>query len=223
MELSKEEKQRQAAKLYLDSISKFEKKEINVIVPKEFSKKLRSYFLIGENLKFITNIIEELLKLIKANLDEDSIVMTSLFQSISVTYGKIFTKSKSGFSNLEANYCFKGHDKLRNSHDKLMELRNKFVAHREDSEHEYSLAFLKLNFEGAALIQVNYKLKVLSKSTPSINDINEYIILFEFLSKIIDEKINDESTKVWETIKVLQRDQFLLLILDENSNAISNI
>ena len=97
-----------------------------------------------------------------------------------------------------------------------MDLRNKLVAHREKSDHEHSLMFLRITKDGGNPQQVNYHVKSLTKSNPSINDLKEYSSLFSYLLSFIDKKIEKESEKIWKLISKMDRETLLQLIVDEN-------
>lgn len=222
MEIAIEEKQRLAAQKHIASKRSSYQKKINIVVPQETSIKLRSYFLIEDDLKLLVESTDELIKIVAVNSTEPSIVGTALWRSIVVTYGKIFTKSKTGFSWLTKNSCYKEDTKLLVVHETLMGWRNKFVAHRELSDHEHSFVFFTLNFEGDAIKDVNYQIKGMSKSNPSITEINGYLNLFKYLQSIIAAKISSICMDTRDDVLSLERNQFLLLVLDDNGNSLIN-
>lgn len=70
------------------------------VVPNLFTKKMKSFMLIREDLKFISEIIVKLIAH-KNNLSPDKYLCFGLWQSVIVNYGKCFTENKSGLSKLE--------------------------------------------------------------------------------------------------------------------------
>jgi len=60
-----------------------------------------------------------------------------------ISYGKIFSKSNDGFSTLEATFYFK-EEKDKLLHQKIINIRNSYIAHRGYNDFEYNTFLLDL-------------------------------------------------------------------------------
>ena len=65
-----------------------------------------------------------------------SVVTTNLFISAIVTYGKCFNEARGRTVRLNANEVLGQGSKTFSTHKLMIELRNKYVAHGDKSEHE---------------------------------------------------------------------------------------
>jgi hypothetical protein len=215
MEKTEEELQKIAAEKVLSALKDAHFKTIHVVIPPAYSQKLRSYVHMGEDFKYTHNATMELLQSVSEPGHHISTIDTALWHSIVVTYAKPFTASRSGFTDLKPS-CFDKRPEFLIIHERLMDLRNKLVAHREKSDHEHSLMFLRITKNGSNPQQINYHVKSIIKSNPSINDLKEYLPLFNYLSSFTDNKIAKEAEKIWKLISKAERETLLQLIVDEN-------
>jgi len=158
---------------------------LDLKVPNRLQNKCLGYSGIFEDLK----TCQEALKLLEKSV-VTGIIEKSLFTTIIVLYGKCFTESiyvkleKSIFCN---NLFFL---KL---HDELMELRHKFIAHREITDHYFGQAFLQVNpvkMQGNIIVG-HYN----TTSFPS-QRVQDYFMLIDFLILEVRKKFSANEKKV---------------------------
>lgn len=131
--------------------------------------------------------------------NDDAVVKASLWHTIIILYGKCFTDaSSSGMSRLVANQCFgECQQDLRWTHDKIMELRNNFVAHRGGTDNEFFLVYLTLT---TANLERQVQIKSVKRLMPSQNELIEYKNLMVYLISVVEGKFERAANKVWRTM-----------------------
>jgi|GEM_PF-5185180 len=170
---------------------------INFVMPMIFSKKVASYMLIEEDILHAKEAIETLLSLKEGDKKAD-VLKISLWRSAISSYGKCFNSNKGGYSVLNAE-CFAGHDALKDIHDNLMLLRNSYVSHRDDTEHENVVVIMKIPKEdGADLSKIECRLKSLITATPSVQSLKESLQVIHHLLPITRQKIEHHTQRAYE-------------------------
>jgi len=153
--------------------------------------------------------ILECLNRIRQTEKQDEIILNSLWNNLIVTYGKIFTKSKNGFTSLVKNQIIKS--EYYKIHDQLIDLRNKFVAHREYNEIENALLLIS-EYRNNGNVAFEYHLPVVLQASSPIKDLDLLHNLINDLNKTVKEKLNKNikriDDKLWEEIReIRQRNQ----------------
>ena len=172
-------------------------KNISVILPSFISKKLASWILIREDLLFAKSCSTELLTAKgKDDADRNTTIEASLWYSLIITYGKCFTENQSGRSRLEEGDCFNNQENFKQIHENIMDLRHGFIAHRGDTENEQAIVYMKIPKTEPIAERVEYKISSAKSFSPSVDKIHEYIILFDFLLNIVQDKIQKQADKI---------------------------
>jgi len=200
--------------LILEQVKKEETNTINFVIPQIFSKKAASYMLIEEDLLHAKEAIETLIN-IKDNIPE--IMAISLWRSAISSYGKCFNSNNGGYSVLNLN-CFDGQEELRVIHNSLMLLRNSYVSHRDETEHENVLVIMKIpKGEGADMSEIECRLKSLITATPPMDNLKDFLRIIDFLLPVTREKIKNQTQRTYEGfvdfIKTLPVDQLKVLTI----------
>jgi hypothetical protein len=171
---------------------------ITVVLPSFLTRKLGSWMLIREDLLFVKSCAEELVKAkSKDEGERNPTIEASLWYSLIITYGKCYTENQSGRSRLEPNECFNDeYAALKTVHDNLMELRHGFVAHRGDTENEQAIVYLKVPKDEPLGDQHEFKISSAKSFSPSIEKVQEYIALFDYLLHILQEKIQRQAERI---------------------------
>jgi hypothetical protein len=158
------------------------------VIPMDLAKPILNYQSIRHDL---TVSKEAAIILMQPNLDQT--IMSSLWHSIIILYGKCFVSSKNSVK-LESSSCFsQGHTKLLKTHNDLMELRHTFVAHRGKTIHEFGLAYVKID---PARNQSEVKIEQLKQNRPTEDELTKYVLLFDHLIPIVEDKIIKVGSKV---------------------------
>lgn len=183
------------------------------VVPNLFTKKVRSFMLIREDLRFVKEIITKLIEM-KASPDPDAKLCFALWQSVIVTYGKCFTENKAGLSKLE-RVALDGNKAMQNLHDRLMSLRHSYIAHRDDTEHEQAVVFMKLSKVENIGELTEYQIKSRKLISPSAGELTNYLALFELLLEETAKKIQKHTEKAHHAfLKELSPKHIALLLIN---------
>lgn len=158
-----------------------------VIIPNIFSKGFTTFCSIREDLLMMKQYT------LKLPLEKDDVIKSALMYSIISLYGKCFTDaSKSKFPKLETD-VFNGKPAFKKTHDDIMELRHRFIAHRGDTESEVTAAFMLIPKEDSSGVEIKFKrLKQISFQSDKLKEIRE---LIDFLVKKLDFKIEKGAKK----------------------------
>ena len=107
------------------------------LLPDKVARKFIGYCSMNHDLEMVENYIAEIEKGI-----ESETIYSSLTYSSIILYSKCFTdSSKANFPKLEANNVYRDNDNLLEFHEYLMQLRHKFLAHRNITSAEVGVAF----------------------------------------------------------------------------------
>lgn len=165
------------------------------VMPDELSKKLKSFMLIKEDLVFVSQVAEQLI-VSRESQNSNVIMESALWQSIVITYGKCFMENKAGMSKLERSMLEKHDMKYQDIHDRLIEVRHKYIAHRDDSINEQTMVFIKVSKTGHMLDGDTEDIIISRKlSSWRISDIKLVLELLDLLIKEASEKIQKHSDK----------------------------
>jgi len=115
---------------------------VDVAIPGFLAHKIIAYQSMREDLLTVRKSTELLL-----DTELDPIIKASLWYSIIALYGRCFTDAgESKYPKLEVSGVFSGTNELAETHNLLMDLRHKFVAHRGESTNEVSMSFMRVHF-----------------------------------------------------------------------------
>lgn len=107
----------------------------------------------------------------------------ALYSSFVLAYAKCFTTVGAGQKKLDANDVFKDAKHLRPTHDEILLIRHKLVAHNDNSEHvRVDLSFLELD----DMYQLRHSV---SMSIPA-GDFPEWLKMVEYVQNYTVVKIN---------------------------------
>ena len=188
----------------IELVKEQEKRQI-FEVDMKLAKPIISLWLIQTDIEQIIDTVKKVVTLSKLDkIKVDEIVISGLWQKTIVTYGKLFTKSEDGFSTLEQSEYIKTIED-KNLHDKLMDIRHSYIAHRglSDFENCLLLAILDKTEENCSF----------EYTFPSANRIGNYLkddeiqIMLNFLNRLhkmvydkLQAKISKLDKKIWGII-----------------------
>lgn len=162
-------------------------------VPNLFTRKMRSFMLIREDLNFVKEIVTKLITF-KAMQEVDDQLCFALWQSVIVTYGKSFIENKAGMSKMERAMLEENPD-LLSLHDRIMDLRHAYIAHRDDTAHEQAVVFLKISKTEEVGDLTEYLIKSQKIVSPSGTELAGYLQLFDLLLIEAEKKIQKHTQK----------------------------
>ena len=207
--MSKKEKQEVILLKLIERVQQQDPGTLKIAVPGFLAKKSVSYMLIREDLLFIKESCIRLIACKKAE-QQDRLLITALWQSIIVTYGKCFTENEGGFSKLTKDII--NSDEFNNTHERLMDLRHSFIAHRDDSEKEMGFIYMRLPATGELTNQTEFRIQSSKQWAPSIEEAKQYLILFDHLIEATMEKINKQTQKAHDALLSLFTPEQLALM-----------
>ncbi len=169
----------------------------------KFVKQYESYCSIKDELEYINTLISKLTDyrvkehdLIKSKTDSDFWLKKSLFQSVIIGYTRCFNSTnKNGRISINEDFIRKKFPEnpnisLQNAikfHRWLLTIRNKYIAHADESEFEKTIGFIEFSYDGKIL---ESKFSHVSVGLYSFNEdeITNLIILTSWLLKQVREK-----------------------------------
>lgn len=188
-----------------------------------------SHFFTANNLSFVQELIQKLAEFRiaenESNATEDVYsdsnfyVKRSFFISAIITYARVFNSPKSKIKKLEVKDLVKRipediildnislRSRLIAIHEKIMTLRNKYIAHAEDTHFETIGAFMKFEFDGK-LLEHSLQGAYLGTYNFDEEEIQDWIMLNSFLIEIHKEK-QEELVDLF--FKNLSREELLKL------------
>ena len=167
------------------------KKTFTFKVPEKFERKNIAYYSIILDLETCK---EALLQLKEKN---DEIIITSLFTTVIVLYGKCFTdSSKTKSPKLEPS-CLENLEKIKILHINLMSMRHNFIAHRGKTEHELGKAYFQIFPE---TMEWGIKVGLQRRFSFEPEELSQYIELIEYLIKISTNKYEKAGKKIMQHI-----------------------
>ena len=165
------------------------------VMPIQFTKKLKSFMLIREDLFFISQIAEQLISL-KKSPNSNSMTEFAFWQSIIITYGKCFTENKAGMSKLEKSILDNHDKKYQDIHSHLMDLRHSYIAHRDDTVNEQAMVFIKVSKTGYMLDVDTEDIIIARKlASPRVRDLKSLLELLNLLIKKVEVTIQKNGDK----------------------------
>lgn len=183
--------QKQIEKIILDLQKNNDGTHLDLVIPSYATKRMQSYIAI----RFDLNLMIEWIK--KLRVERDEFIARSLFYSIVISYGRIFTKSKSGFSSLDKR-VFNANTTLEEIHDDLIDRRNHFVAHKELSSDEVSFTYLKLEI---ATLRISVQTVFGKRAVPTIEELNSYFRIVNFLLEHVEIKLQHLADGIWKHLR----------------------
>lgn len=195
--MSKKEKQQAIILKLIEMVQQKDPRTIKIAVPGFLAKKSISYMLIREDLLFIKDACIRLITY-KTAEKQDTLLITSLRQSIIVTYGKCFTENEGGFSKLTKDII--NADEFLTTHERLMDLRHSFIAHRDDNEKEMAFIYMRLPTTGELTDQTEFRIQSSKQWAPSLEEAEQYLKLFDHLIEAVMGKIQKQTQKAHEAL-----------------------
>lgn len=113
---------------------------------------------------------------------EEHLLQQALFRNAVLNYAKCFSQSGKGRVTLNKNDIFKDANNLIEFHDQLMNFRNKFFAHSDDSGLDY-VSLATKDEDNHIVVKQLYTIVVPQNEFPT------YISLFKFCGDRVAEKI----------------------------------
>lgn len=184
----------------------------NVIVPTKDSQKYTNLYSIWEDILFCQYCITNLLELRKEK-NSNFIHEFCLWYSLISLYGRCFTQpAHNTKSKLEVRDCFGENDsQLLSRHNKLMDLRHKFLAHRGDTILEQGILFLQIP-KDKLKNSPQFHVESVRAGSPLDKELKDYMELFNHLKLVIQRKLEKQSTKIETKMMIDFRNKILELI-----------
>lgn len=174
-----------------------------------YFKEFISHFFTANNLEFVQELVYKLAEFKIAENDSDThadvyiddnfYIKRSFFISAIITYSRIFNSPKSKIKKLDIKHLIKEisedlildeisvRTRLLTIHEKIITLRNKYIAHSEDTHFETINAYMRFQFNENVL---EHSLQGVYLGTYNFDgeEIKDWIMLNSFLIKKLKEK-----------------------------------
>ncbi len=178
-------------KLFQDAQKKDGENNYLVMIPKTISKKLVGY----STMKFDFELINEFTKILAQNTD--NYIGSTASYSIIALYGKCFTSADNGYPKLEEKEIFKEKPELIQAHRYIMDLRNRFIAHRTDHIDELGIVYLAIDKESRRT-ELKFNLMKMSLISPKKMEVLQN--LFAHVETIILAKLKKTGDKTYKRL-----------------------
>jgi len=205
-------------KIILDAI--YENQDWTVIyLPPRITKGLYSCFYILDDLEVCKKYVNEIDSIIAdyegGSGDGKLFVAEGLWHSLIAIYGRCFNSNGSGFIKLEEG-MYNDKPDLLVIHKELMEIRNSFVAHRDDTFRFESAVFLLAN----QAITSKPKFVIKTRRTRfDKEDLPKYSLLLEYAITKVEESLKKYQFKIIKKLLDTGAEE----ILNEADKAIKNL
>lgn len=144
----------------------------------------------------IDNAIRALQSIV--DYEEDDFMFQNLWQIATIRYTRCFTSSQNGYSYLTKD-VFKTNERV-SIHEKLMDIRNKYLGHREDNEFENPLVLFQIIADTGGDIRIETIINQATKIGPDIEEHENVLTHFLGVKKLVEEKLSKVIKKLSEEI-----------------------
>lgn len=163
-----------------------------LLVPTSMSKQITSYMLIREDLLFVKTNAQLLLDS-KKKRPRNEHTEETLWYSLIILYGRCFSNATKGQKvKLDKEDFFNINDEiLLITHNKIIEIRNDFIAHRGENENEIPIVYVKIP-QGEIPEEYNVEFEIISTRyvTESSLFLEQIIDLVDFIIPKVKTKID---------------------------------
>ena len=160
-------------------------------------EKLNGWTIIGMQLfeaKTSLELCEKIKEYKNISEIEELVLSNGMFKNFILSYSKCFSSSGKNKISIDANDIFSQRQDLKNNHTKILEIRNKYVAHNDD-ENGFDVAI-------ALTEQTDKEIKLAQTYTIVIpyGDFNLYKETLEFTENKVIFKVNKLADKLEQKI-----------------------
>jgi hypothetical protein len=131
---------------------------------------------------------QEMILYLQQNPKLPTIVLASMFKAFIVQYTRCYTESKGRKISLNSPAVFKDQKDLLNVHNQVMDIRNKYIAHADESPYDFGAMVIYLNPDEKrpAIFSIIYTaMKLFDHSIL----LNEYIDICKRSLEFVDSKL----------------------------------
>jgi len=182
----------------LNRINKSDTNYGKLLVPSAMSKQITSYMLIREDLLFVKTNAQLLLDS-KKKMPRNEHTEETLWYSLIILYGRCFSNATKGQKvKLDKEDFFNISDEvLLITHNKIIDIRNNFIAHRGDNENEIPIVYVKIP-RGEISEKYNVEFEIVSTRyvTESSLFLEQIIDLVDFLIPKVKIKMDKCGEKI---------------------------
>jgi hypothetical protein len=163
-----------------------------ILIPEEMTKRVVAYTSMRNDLELVLKYLNFL------KSTEDKAIESAMTYAVIALYGKCFTDSKDGFPQLNSLQIFDKDKKEMETHEYLMDLRHKFIAHRSETENEIGMAYIAvLKDEPNRATMKCYQMKLANFSIEKIEELEACI---NFVLKKVIEKFEKSGNKLYDGV-----------------------
>jgi hypothetical protein len=153
-------------------------------IPTDQAKKLISWYLISKDIQEMMDCMSLATTFGKVK-KVDPLLISGMWEKLLITYGKIFSASKDGYTTL--NVKFVDNDDLV-LHHKLIAIRNSYLAHRGENDYEHHTLIASL-----AGTETNCKIEFLVPEVKMIGHYENPVLVRQYLKRL-KKKVDKQLT-----------------------------
>ena len=144
-------------------------------VPPDQAKKLISWYLISKDIQEMIDCMTLATAFGKIK-NLNPLLISGVWEKLLITYGKIFSASKDGYTTLNVKFVDNG-DLVR--HNKLIAIRNSYLAHRGENDFEHHTLIASV-----AGTEVNCKIEFLVPEVKIIGHYENPVLVRQYLKRL---------------------------------------
>lgn len=195
-----------AVRTLLRQVEEMNSEHLNIYLRPEFARRLYSLAYIQQDFMFLKHSAQNLLKRLrepqedgeKAHLEADK---DAQWYGLITMYGRCFTKNWDKNERLDID-IFMDNDNLIKIHERIMMLRDKFVAHRDASPFENAVVVVTVKENQNAKPDTYFNIRS-ARTTPDYEEISSYMPLFNYLEKEVAKLIIAAKSELAQKLNTL--------------------
>jgi hypothetical protein len=163
-------------------------------IPADQAKKIISWYLISKDIQEMIDcmtLATAFGKVKKVN----SLVITGMWEKLLITYGKIFSASKDGYTTLNVKFVDDGDLIL---HHKLLAIRNSYLAHRGENAYEHHTLIASLTGT-----ETNCKIEFLVPEVKIVGHYENPVLVRQYLKRLkkkVEKQLAHKKEKLEQTL-----------------------
>ncbi|WP_188937429.1 hypothetical protein [Dyadobacter endophyticus] len=196
-----------AIRTLLRQVEESNSQHLNIYLDPEHARKLYSLAYIQADFMFLRYAARDLMKKLEEPREdgEKEYVESqndSQWYGLITMYGRCFTKNWDKNERLDKS-IFANKPELLVLHDRIMMLRDKFVAHRDSSPFENAVVVVTVKENGTPKPDTYFNVKT-ARTGPAYDEIKSYIPLFDWVEKEVAALVDVAKSELGKTLNTFE-------------------
>jgi len=199
----------QAIRTLLRQVENSNSHHLNIYLDPEYARRLYSLAYIQADFMFLQHAARDLIKKLQVPRKdgEKEYVESendSQWYGLITMYGRCFTKNWDKNERLDKS-IFVDKNELLVIHDRIMTLRDKFVAHRDSSPFENAVVVVTIKQNGTPTPDTYFNVRT-ARTGPDYEEIKSYLPLFEWVEQEVARRVILAKSELGKKLNTLKLD-----------------